>query len=78
MSVAVDNQPPPARPASPQPATSREIIQIAGAAIALLAVIIAGVSLVVSMTLAPRRDDMRLRRENMRPLRGEITGLRQT
>ena len=59
-----------APPASPRPATSREIIQIAGAAIALVAVIIAGMSLVVSMTLAPMREDMRLLRE-------EVAGLRQ-
>lgn len=65
-SIAVDNQPPPTQPASPRPATSREIVQIAGAAIAL----VAGMSLVVSMTLAPVREDMRL-------LRGEITDLRQ-
>ena len=68
--MAVENQPPVAPPASPRPATSREIIQIAGAAIALVAVIIAGMSLVVSMTLAPMREDMRL-------LRGEVAGLRQ-
>ena len=68
--MAVDNQPPATQPASPRPATSREIIQIAGVAIALVAVIIAGMSLVVSMTLAPMREDMRL-------LRAEINDLRQ-
>ena len=68
--VAVDNQPAPTQPASPRPATSREIIRIAGAAIALVAVIIAGMSLVVSMTLAPMREDLRL-------LCGEITTLRR-
>lgn len=68
--MAVDNQPPPTQPASPRPATSREIIQIAGAAIALVAVMFAGMSLVVSMTLAPVREDMRLLRE-------ELAGLRQ-
>ncbi len=48
--MAVEDQPPLAQPASPRPATSKEIIQIAGAAIALVAVIIAGMRLVVSMT----------------------------
>jgi hypothetical protein len=63
--MAVENQPPVAQPASPRPATSREIIQIVGAAIALVMVIVAGMSLVVSMTLAPMREDMRLIRAEM-------------
>ena len=50
--MAADNQPAPTQPASPRPATTREIIQIAGGVIALVAVM----SLVVSMTLAPMRE----------------------
>lgn len=68
--MAVDNPPPATQPAGPRPATSREIIQIGGTAIALVAVIIAGMSLVVSMTLAPMREDMR-------QMQGEISNLRQ-
>jgi hypothetical protein len=70
--MAVENQPPVAQPASPRPATSREIIQIVGAAIALVMVIVAGMSLVVSMTLAPMREDMRLVHEDMRLIRAEM------
>ena len=68
--MAVDNPPPATQPAGPRPATSREIIQITGAAIALVAVIFAGMSVVVSLTLAPMREDMR-------QMRGEINDLRQ-
>ena len=67
--MAVDDPPPATHPAGPRPATTREIIQITGAAIALVAVIFAGMSVVVSLTLAPMREDMRL-------LRGEISDLR--
>ena len=38
---------------------------------------VAGMSLVVSMTLAPMREDMRLMREDIRLLRGEVSSLRQ-
>ena len=75
--MAVENQSPPLQPASPRPATSREIIQIAGAAIALVAVVFAGMSLVVSMTLAPVREDMRLMREDIRLLSGELADFRR-
>ena len=51
---------------------SRDFIQVIGAAAALAAVIIAGMALVVSMTVAPVREDMRLLHEDMRSLRTEI------
>jgi len=44
---------------------SRDFIQVIGAAAALAAVIIAGMALVVSMTVAPLREDMRLLRAEM-------------
>ena len=75
--MAVDNPPPATQPAAPRPATTREIIQITGAAIALVAVIFAGMSVVVSLTLAPMREELRLMREDMRQLRGEVNDLRQ-
>lgn len=75
--MAVENQPPLAQSVNPRSATSREIIQIATAAIALVAVIFAGMGLVVSMTLAPMRDDMRLMRDDMRLMREDIADLRE-
>ena len=67
---------------------SRDFIQVIGAAAALAAVIIAGMALVVSITVAPVREDMRLLHEDIRSLRtemqrgfeilgGEIASLRQ-
>ena len=70
--MAVDNQPPPVQPESPRLPMSRDFIQVIGAAAALAAVIIAGMALVVSMTVAPVREDMRLLHEDMRSLRTEI------
>ena len=86
--MAVENQPLPAQPASPKLTMSRDFIQVIGAAAALAAVIIAGMALVVSMTVAPLREDMRSLRTEMqrgfeavdsefKAVRGEITGLRQ-
>ncbi len=57
--MAVDNQPAPAQPTSPGLTMSRDFIQVIGAAAALAAVIIAGMALVVSMAVAPLREDMR-------------------
>lgn len=66
--MAVENQPPPVQPASPRLTMSRDFIQVIGAAAALAAVIIAGMALVVSITVAPVREEMRLLREDMRSL----------
>ena len=63
--MAVENQPLPAQPASPKLTMSRDFIQVIGAAAALAAVIIAGMALVVSMTVAPLREDMRSLRTEM-------------
>ena len=79
--MAVENQPLPAQPASPKLTMSRDFIQVIGAAAALAAVIIAGMALVMSITVAPLREDMRSLRTEMQ--RGfevmgkEITTLRQ-
>ena len=66
--MAVESQPPPVQPASPGLTMSRDFIQVIGAAAALAAVIIAGMALVVSITVAPVREEMRLLREDMRSL----------
>ena len=68
--MAVENQPAPAQPVSPKLTMSRDFVQVIGAAAALAAVIIAGMALVMSITVAPLREDIRL-------LRGEVAGLRQ-
>lgn len=69
--MAVENQPPPVQPESPRLTMSRDFIQVIGAAAALAAVIIAGMALVVSITVAPVREDMRLLHEDIRSLRTE-------
>ena len=60
---------------------SRDFIQVIGAAAALAAVIIAGMALVMSITVAPLREDMRSLRTEMQRgfevMSGEITTLRQ-
>ena len=66
--MAVESQPPPVQPASPGLTMSRDFIQVIGAAAALAAVIIAGMALVVSITVAPVREEMRLLREDIRSL----------
>ena len=79
--MAVENQPLPAQPASPTLTMSRDFIQVIGAAAALAAVIIAGMALVMSITVAPLREDMRSLRTEMQRgfevMSGEITNLRQ-
>ena len=79
--MAVDNQPAPAQPASPGLTISRDFIQVISVAAALAAVIIAGMALVMSMTVAPLREDMRSLRTEMQRgfevLGREITTLRQ-
>ena len=66
------NQPSPVQPASPKLTMSRDFIQVIGAAAALAAVIIAGMALVVSITVAPVREEMCLLREDMRSLHTEM------
>ena len=70
--MAVENQPLAAQPAGPRLTMSRDFIQVISAAAGLAAVIIAGMALVVSMTVAPVREDMRLLHEDMRSLRTEM------
>ena len=70
--MAVESQPPPVQPASPRLTMSRDFIQVISAAAALAAVIIAGMALVVSITVAPVREEMRLLREDMRSLHTEM------
>ena len=70
--MAVENQPPPVQPESPRLPMSRDFIQVIGAAAALAAVIIAGMALVVSITIAPLRGDMHLLHEDIRSLRTEM------
>ena len=54
---------------------SRDFIQVVGVAPALAAVIIAGMALVVSITIAPVRGDMRLLHEDIHFLRTDATRL---
>ena len=70
--MAVESQPSPVQPASPGLTMSRDFIQVIGAAAALAAVIIAGMALVVSITVAPVREEMRLLREDIRSLHTEM------
>lgn len=63
--MAVENQPAPAQPVSPKLTMSRDFVQVIAAAAALAAVIIAGMALVMSMTVAPIREDIRLLRMEM-------------
>ena len=51
---------------------SRDFIQVVGAAAALAAVIIAGMALVMSTTVAPVRGDMRLLHEDIHFLRTDM------
>lgn len=70
--MAVENQTPPAQPAAPTIVASTDFVRVISAAAALAAVIIAGMALVVSITVAPIREDMRLLREDMRLLRTDM------
>ena len=63
--MAVENQPAPAQPVSPKLTMSRDFVRVIGAAAALAAVIIAGMALVMSITVAPIREDIRLLRMEM-------------
>ena len=79
--MAVENQPAPVQPENPRLTISRDFIQVIGAAAALAAVIIAGMALVVSITVAPLREDVRSLQTEMRRgfeiMGGEIASLRQ-
>lgn len=70
--MAVEHQTPPAQPASSKPTMSRDFVQVISAAAALVVVMIAGMSLIVSMAVTPLRDDMRLLRDDMRLLRDDM------
>ena len=63
--MAVENQTPPAQPAAPKLTMSRDFVQVLSAAAALAAVSIAGMALVVSIIVAPIREDVRLLRTDM-------------
>ena len=63
--MAVENQPAPAQPVRPNLTMSRDFVQVIGAAAALAAAIIAGMALVMSITVAPIREDIRLLRMEM-------------
>ena len=65
--MAVDNPPrPAAQPANPKLAALKELAPIIGAFAALGILVLAGVTLIVSVTVAPLRDDMRLMHQEMR------------
>lgn len=63
--MAVENQTPPTQPASPAWTTFKELTPVLTALTGLAAVIIAGTALVVSLTVAPLREDLRLLRQDM-------------
>ena len=69
--MAVDNPPHPAPAANPKLAAMKELAPVAGAIGALGAMVIAGVALIVSLTIAPMRDEMRLMRTEMQLMRQE-------
>ena len=79
--MAVENPPLPTQPASPRLTISRDFIQVIGTATGLAAVIIAGMALVMSITIAPIREDMRSMRSEMQrgfeTVRGEIAAVRE-
>ena len=63
--MAVDNPPLPAPAANPRLAVAKDIALIASGVGGFSAMIIVAVALVVSMTLAPLRDDVHLMRQEM-------------
>lgn len=70
--MAVENQTPPAQPAAPSVATSPDFVRVISAAAALAAVISAGMALVMSIIVAPLREDIRLLYEDTRLLRADM------
>lgn len=63
--MAVENQSPPTQPASPAWTAFKELTPVLTALTGLAAVIIAGTALVVSLTVAPLREDLRLLRQDV-------------
>ena len=63
--MAVDNRPLPAPAANPRLAVAKDIALIVSGLGGFSAVIIAAIALVVSMTIAPLRDDLRLMRQEI-------------
>ena len=70
--MAVENQTPQAPPVASPPTMSTDFVRVISAAAALAAVIIAGMALVMSLTAAPIREDMRLMHEDIRLLRTDM------
>ena len=67
--MAVDNPPLPAPAANSRLAIAKDIVLIVSGLGGFSAVIIAAIALVLSMTIAPLRDDLRLMRQEMQLMR---------
>ena len=67
--MAVDNPPLPAPAANPRLAVAKDIALIVSGLGGFSAVIIAAIALVLSMTIAPLCDDLRLMRQEMQLMR---------
>ena len=67
--MAVDNPPLPAPAANPRLAAAKDVALIVSGLGGFSTVIIAAIALVVSMTLAPLRDDVHLMRQEMQLMR---------
>ena len=70
--MAVDNPPLPAPAANSRLAVAKDIALIASGVGGFSAMIIAAIALVLSMTIAPLRDDLRLMRQEMQLMRQEM------
>ena len=64
--MAVDNPPLPAPAANPRLAFAKDVVLIVSGLGGFSAVLVAAIALVVSMTITPLRDDVRLMRQEMR------------
>ena len=64
--MAVDNPPLPAPAANPRLAFAKDVVLIVSGLGGFSVVLVAAIALVVSMTIAPLRDDLRLMRQEMR------------
>ena len=63
--MAVDNPPLPAPAANPRLAFAKDVVLIVSGLGGFSVVLVAAIALVVSMTIAPLRDDLRLMRQEM-------------
>ena len=70
--MAVDNPPLPAPAANSRLAFAKDVVLIVSGLGGFSAVIIAAIALVLSMTIAPLRDDLRLMRQEMQLMRQEM------